>query len=953
MLRFNITGNLSRWLAAGSALALIGFSNSTLAQDDGDEVIEEITVTGSYIKGASTTGALPVTVLNRAELESLGAPTTTDVVNNLVINTGSENRSNALGNQNRNTGTANINLRGLGLDKTLVLFNGKRQTIHSTSAGEGSSFVDINMIPGIAIQRIEILKDGAAATYGSDAVAGVANFITRTEFEGLEVSTSYRARTDSPSAASWDVSGIWGWGDDDSNLVIAAAFSGVDQLVGNEVDWTTGQLDANRGVSTLAGPGALILTPDFTDLAQVGNLLGFIGSYGPYAPYVQALIGAGAPIQDPGCVANGGISFNILGRTDDLGYRALGFGRCGYSFVEHYNLQDDQEKTNVWMTYRRDLSDEMEFYGELAFYGNDVENIRNSPSFPVLRFERIPAENPGNFIGVDGIYLGRPFGQNYPSMPSWRHYDNWRFVSGLRGSYDSGWDYDVSVSYSSSNVKESSPTVLQQAFSDALDGLGGPNCDPATGTPGVGDCMWFNPFSTRWSSIPNDPAVEQHMRSSNDLDQTADLLVFDLVLSRDLWQMEAGTVQSAFGLQYRNESLDVGRNVEATIPDNFIFVGGGALLDESQDVFALFGELAVPLAENVEAQLALRYEDYGDQIGDTIDPKIALLWNANERVALRASASTTFRAPSLHQRFNRETALLPLSDVPVGGGTPSTGYKGAEATGNPNLEPESATTFNVGLVLTPSEAFNLTLDYWNIDFEDVIVVENAQTKVTIENTLCVNRTPDCRDPDILRNPIDADEAAASNIYHTGEISKVITRFINAPNFETDGVDLRATYNFAESDAGMFSIGAEASYTFSYDISGIAGVSGGQVTQVSIDAVGSRNEANIAPPVPQWRGNAWLNWNRGQHGARLIVRHIDSYKDDKTPNNLWNDVIDSWTTVDLHYNFAFSDQTSLAFNITNATDEDPPFADQDLNFEARTHNPFGRQYQLVLRHNFGM
>ena len=102
-----------------------------------------------------------------------------------------------------------------------------------------------------------------------------------------------------------------------------------------------------------------------------------------------------------------------------------------------------------------------------------------------------------------------------------------------------------------------------------------------------------------------------------------------------------------------------------------------------------------------------------------------------------------------------------------------------------------------------------------------------------------------------------------------------------------------------------------------------------------------------------RANAWLNWNRGQHGARLIVRHIDSYDDDKTSNNLWNDVIDSWTTVDLHYSFAFSDETTLSFNITNALDEDPPFADQDLNFDARTHSPFGRQYQVVLRHNFGM
>ena len=196
---------------AVAAVMLLAISGISLAQTT-DEILEEITVTGSYIKGSSTTGALPVVVVGRNEIELLGSPTTADIVNNMTINTGSENQSNALGGQNRNTGTANVNLRGLGLDKTLILFNGKRQTIHSTSAGSGASFVDINLIPSIALDRIEVLKDGAAATYGSDAVAGVVNFITRTDFEGFEMSASYRDRTDSASQANWDISGIWGWG---------------------------------------------------------------------------------------------------------------------------------------------------------------------------------------------------------------------------------------------------------------------------------------------------------------------------------------------------------------------------------------------------------------------------------------------------------------------------------------------------------------------------------------------------------------------------------------------------------------------------------------------------------------------------------------------------------------------------------------------------------------------
>jgi len=939
-------------LALTAVAMLLGTGGMSYAQT-AEEVLEEITVTGSYIKGSSTTGALPVVVVGRNEIEALGSPTTADIVNNLTINTGSENRSNALGGQNRNTGTANINLRGLGLDKTLILFNGKRQTIHSTSAGSGASFVDINLIPSIALDRMEILKDGAAATYGSDAVAGVVNFITRTDFQGFEVSGSYRDRTDTASQANWDISGIWGWSSDNSNLVIAGAYSEVEQLSAEKVDWTVEQLEANRAVSTLAGPGSLILTPDFTDPAQITNLTNYIGSFGALAPVAQALIAGGAPNNDPGCVANNGIPFNISGGTADLGFPPE-FGRCGYSFREHFNLADEQEKINLWMTFETDLDDNLQFYAEAAYYSVDVSDIGNSPSFPVLRFEVIPAENPGNFLGVDGIYLGRPFGQNFPSQLSFRDYETYRFVSGFRGAIGENWEFDTSISYSSNNVVESTPTVLQQSFSDGLDGLGGPNCDTATGTPGVGDCMWFNPFSTRFSdpALANDPAVENFMRSSNDLDQTADLLVFDLVLTRSLWDMNAGTVEGAFGVQFRDESLKVSRNLEATITDNFIFVGGGQNVNQTQDVFAVFGELAIPLTENLEAQVAVRYEDYGAQIGDTVDPKLALLWSVNDTLAFRASASTTFRAPTLHQRFNRETNLIPLGDVPIGGGALTTGFKGAESTGNPNLKPETATTFNIGVVLSDLGNFNMTLDYWNIDFEDVIAVENAQTKVTIENVLCNARTPDCRDPDIIRNPL-VGEDPNDNLQHSGEISKVIAKFINAPTVKTSGVDLNASLDFDTNSIGAFVLGLDFSYMFEYELGGIQGVVDGAVTTVSLDAVGSRNDSNIATSLPQFRANTYLDWFGERHSARFVVRHIDEYEDDKTPDKRFNAVIDSFTTLDLYYNFNFSnDRSTLGFNVTNIADEDAPFADHDLNFDARVHSPFGRQYQLVFRHNFG-
>jgi len=931
-------------LSVAMLLAVSGVAWSQNNDAESDELIEEITVTGSYIRGATTTGALPISVVNRNDIEALGAPTTTDIVNQMVINTGSENRSNALGGQNRNTGTANINLRGLGLDKTLVLFNGKRQVIHSTSAGSGASFVDINIIPGIALERMEVLKEGAAATYGTDAVAGVVNFITRTDFAGLEISGSYRDRAQSPSQANWDLSGIWGWENESTNFVVAASYAEVEQLVASDMPFASAVndsiLNANRGVSTLAAPGAFIPLANPTTGFFAGAALAGL-------PLIAN--DATSPAADCGPE---GLVFNALGGTADIGAPAF-VGRCGYSFVKHFNLADDQEKINIWSTLRTDVGQSSEIYGEFGYYSVDVSDIGNSPSFPVLKFVVMPGAHPANPHGVPGIYLGRPYGQSQPTQRSWRDYETYRAVGGIKGEFGSDWQFDTSVSYSSNNVKESSPTVIQQRFADAINGLGGPNCDTASGTPGTGNCFWFNPFSTRFSNpaLANDPSIEPFMRSSNDLDQTAELLVVDAIVSGDLFEMGAGTAQGAFGIQYRDESLEVKRNPEATVPGTFVFVGGGIEINKSQDVYALFGELKMPLADSFEATVAVRYEDYGSGIGNTTDPKLALLWTVNDYLSFRGSASTTFRAPTLHQRFNEETNLIPFSDVPKGGGSPSTGFKAADTTGNPNLKPETATTFNLGLVLAGTDNFTMTLDYWNIDFEDVIAVENGQTKVTIENTLCVNRTPDCRDPDIFRNALPGEDPA-DNLQHSGEITRVLVPFINAPTVKTDGVDVSAIYDISTAGANEFMLGLDASYMFNYDIGGIPGVSGNQVTTVSIDAVGNRNESNIGSPLPQWRANFTLGWNNDSHSARAIVRHIDAYTDDKTATQTFNAKIDSFTTVDLYYNYVFAnDRTTLALNVTNIADEDPPFADQDLNFEARTHTPFGRQYQVVFRHSF--
>lgn len=217
-----ITGNPVLGFALLAVSAFFQLPGNALAAS---EVMEEVVVTGTYIKGSSEEAPVPVSVIGRGDIEELGAPTVTDIVNDLPWASGNENRSNALGAQNNNTGAAMINLRGLGLGTTLTLFNGKRMTQQATATSDGSAFVDINYMPGIMLDRIEILKDGAAALYGSDAVAGVVNLIPRSRFTGFETQVNYRNRASGASQENWDISAIWGTATTNLDLVIAAAYS--------------------------------------------------------------------------------------------------------------------------------------------------------------------------------------------------------------------------------------------------------------------------------------------------------------------------------------------------------------------------------------------------------------------------------------------------------------------------------------------------------------------------------------------------------------------------------------------------------------------------------------------------------------------------------------------------------------------------------------------------------
>ena len=289
------------------------FNSLNIVAQDNEESVEEVVVTGSYIKGSPTDGASPVEIIGRDEIDNLNASTIADITANLAVNSGSENNPDSF-TQGATQGTSNVNLRGLGLSSTLVLVDGKRQTLAGSTANDGSVFVNTSGIPVIALDRVEVLKEGAASVYGSDAVAGVVNYILRKDFTGLEVEVSSQ-EADIGGQTDDRIGLIWGVERDNSNLVVAVS-----------------QLDRS--------PMSSALRPELSQLAISGLGNSFL-LFGPSTVASGPYAGTYTPFQnvpDANCVANKGF----------LIPQASG-SRCGFLYGPRFNLVNDEDHMSTFV----------------------------------------------------------------------------------------------------------------------------------------------------------------------------------------------------------------------------------------------------------------------------------------------------------------------------------------------------------------------------------------------------------------------------------------------------------------------------------------------------------------------------------------------------------------------------------------------------------------------------
>ncbi|MDC0906436.1 TonB-dependent receptor [Gammaproteobacteria bacterium] len=859
----------SMWFAAFFCATF--FSVESFGQD-----IEEVMVTGSYIKGSPTDGASPVEIVDRDTIEDIGATSIADITRNLSVNSGSENNSDSF-TQGATQGTSNVNLRGLGLSSTLILVDGRRHTLTGATANDGSAFVNTNAIPVVALERVEVLKEGAASIYGSDAVAGVVNYIFRRDFTGVELEVSSQ-EADISGQTDDRVSVIWGAENGDTNFVLAASVLDRSPMSGADFDPSLAQL----GISGL-GTSFLLFGPDTVESGP------YAGTYTPFQN-----------VPDPSCVANKGI----------LIPQASG-SRCGFVYGPRFNVVNDEDHESMYGSFKTLLANGNALEIDYMSTAIDVNDNPQSPSYPALSYlspaNAIMPGTGGSPFAVPVLWLGRALGSAFPSPNAPREIETDRFSIGLSGDFDNGFDWDAHYTVSSEDFYGQQPDTSTSRFSAAIKGNGGNS----------GNQTWdlFTPTN-------NSADLIQWISTSQQTWTETELAVFDFIVTGE-W----GEVDIASGFQYRDETFNVARGASSiaqfdaagniTVPADLLFLGGGLESNASRDAMAVFIEGSMNASDKLEINGALRYEDL--ETDSSINPKISFRYQATDNLALRASFSTSFREASLAQLTSTTIGLQGIQDYntdgsPKGG---TTFIRIAQAN-NPNLDAEESDNMNIGAIWRPTDKLSMKLDYWAIEYSDVITIESAQGKVAANPN----------DPDVKRTT-------------GGTLTGVTTKYFNAAYVNTSGLDFESTYDF-DTPWGQAQVGVNMMHMFEYEI---------PLNGSTVDVVGKFNHDNFARSLPETKAVFHAALESGNNSLALFGRYTTDYSTTRPLDAIatsrgFSQKIDSFFTVDLmdSYTIQMSDsELKLSVGVTNLFDEEVPLVYDAANwsYDPKHHDPRGR------------
>ena len=647
--------------------------------------IEEVVTTGSIIKNSEVDSS-PVDVITREGFENFNISSFAEISKYITSASGSHFQTNAL--EGVDQGMASITLRGLDHSATLLLLNSKRHTFAGTPSNQGEGYIDVNIVPEIAIKQIEILKEGATSLYGSDAVAGVVNVLTQKDYEGLKIQVK-NFKTTNYNQSDKALGLLFGSTYENGNYVIGLNILDRSALSASEIPGI-----AELGLSTL---GKSFKTSAADEVVS--------GLY-------EGQYDADEWVPDPQCENNGGIIDGSF---------------CKFLYGNRFNIVNDENHSKAYtnFSYKND-----DYIYEATLIGSMVKVNDNpqSPSYPALPFlsRKIQPNQGGNPFNVPVTWYGRPLGSEFSSPFSPKDIEQFNLSQKINTNLNETTELEASLTISSHSNDHYRPDIIDSRFLEALNGttLGQSN----------GNLVYWNIFD----SSQNSQELIDYVRGAEVSSKDASLNNLGLI-----FRSENDGYEIAYGFQYNNEKLKItyddistaefdgdGKIIKSA---DLFFLGGGINLSKNRNNYAAFFEIQPKPIENLDLKIAGRFEEFEND--SSFDPKFSFKYNASENITLRASKSSSFSMPSMAQMFSSDINLGSVRDF--NGDSP---FVRQAQIGNPDLKPATSNNINIGFIFENSLQ-RLSIDYWNIDYKNRIEAQSAQV---ILNT-------DPNGPSITRN----------------------------------------------------------------------------------------------------------------------------------------------------------------------------------------------------------
>ena len=944
---------------------LAALSMPAMAQQAGDQnaatdgkvkTLDRMTVTGSRIQRIETEQALPITTVTRAQIEAAGITSAEQLLMQLnIAGNGSDNLSSNAGivheDQRGNNGVSGANLRGQGAEATLVLLNGRRVATH----GLKGRAVDLNAIPFAAIDRVEVLRDGASAIYGTDAIGGVINFITKRDFQGAQVS----AFVDYTEAGGGNIqrgSFLFGHGDLDKDGWNAFGTVSVKRntiLRGHDRDFSNA-FQADRGLSpdTHGSPFATVVN-------NAGSLIGSAGLIDPVGGPRQTRVNVLGLPGAAGCESYG----ENMGPLD---YRMWNYPgsryACSWDYPAAAVIIQPQDSVDFIGRATFRVGSAHEAYVELtasrvevakSFEPNQITSSTSTAATALGPTTWYP-RNAITQTTYDAVYdaLAAYFGagqlapRGTPITYRWRCMacgpreietttDSYRFVAGIGGLVGS-WSYDLALTRGSSK-------------SESILGTGFHYTDAFKQVLGSG---LLNPFlpAGQEQSAEAMAALEAASAAGVKLYGGESLVTsFDASITGDLpwFKLPGGSIAMAAGVDLRREEFrfDGDQRADKRVVFNAPFDDANALGDVSRDIKAVYVEFQLPVFKNFDLNLAGRYDHYSG-FGGTTNPKVSFKYQPFESLLFRGAYSTGFKVPNFNQLFNGISEVQFTGNVPdpasCPSGIPNPAVPGCEPLdrpvelfgGNPNLAPEESEQKSFGLVYSPMSQFNIALDWWEI--ERVNTIRTAPRDILVQYY------------DLFQDNWIRDSS--------GEVTAIDRRFINSGGSLMRGVELDANLN-GELAGGRWNINLNGSLITVFRTKGV------EALPYSRNLVGEYVQYYSLPI--RWKHTLNFGYTRGNWSHNLSQLHRDGYLDEP-PTSVtngsyipasWNPRVSGYTTYNYNLTWTGIHNLKLGFGIKNLTDKDPPFTAHKNDFaagaawEPRIADPRGRAYTLLAEYNF--